>query len=112
MFDLNYDPLKDSASSGSEVTDLNPERIYDTDLRRLDEDQAGIARSLNDKQSNVAKYMRAARSAGKYRQKMEIDYPLGPGGDVPGYFDGDRFGRGGGTNYAEKPKRFSGKPYG
>ena len=56
--------------------------------------------------------MRAARSAGKYRQKMEIDYPLGPGGDVPGYFDGDRFGRGGGTNYAEKPKRFSGKPYG
>ena len=112
MFDLNYDPLKDSASSGSEVTDLNPERIYDTDLRSLDEDQAGIARSLNDKQSNVAKYMRAARSAGKYRQKMEIDYPLGPGGDVPGYFDGDRFGRGGGTNYAEKPKRFSGKPYG
>ena len=48
MFDLNYDPLKDSASSGSEVTDLNPERIYDTDLRRLDEDQADIAKSLNE----------------------------------------------------------------
>ncbi len=112
MFDLNYDPLKDSASSGSEVTDLNPERIYDTDLRRVDERDAGIVRRTNDKQKRVAKFMRAVKSANKFRQKAEIDYPLGEGGDVPGYFDGDRFGRGGGTNYAEKPKRFSGKPYG
>lgn len=112
MFNLNYDPLKDSASSGSEVTDLNPERIYDTDLRRLDQKDASIVSPINSKQEQVSKFMKAVKSANKYRQKAEIDYPLGPGGDVPGYFDGDRFGRGGGTNYAEKPKRFSGKPFG
>ena len=112
MINLDYDPTKDSASSGSEVTDLNPERIYDVDLRRLEEDDANIVRSLNSKQERVSRYMKAAKAAGKYQKKRDIDYPLGPGGDVPGYFDGDRFGRGGGTNYAEKPKRFSGKPYG
>lgn len=112
MFNLNYDPLKDSASSGSEVTDLNPGRIYNTDLRRLEEEDIDIVGPSNQKEKQITSYMRAAKAAGKYRKKMEIDYPLGPGGDVPGYFSGDRFGKSGGTNYAEKPKRFSGKPYG
>ena len=39
FFDPTYDPSRDSASSGVEVSDLNPEKIYDTDLRRFEEDK-------------------------------------------------------------------------
>ena len=38
LYNTNYDPQRDSGSSGVEVTDLNPEKIYDTDLRRVDPD--------------------------------------------------------------------------
>jgi hypothetical protein len=41
IFDPIYDPRQDSGSSGSEISDLNPERAYDTDLRRIEEDERG-----------------------------------------------------------------------
>ena len=37
FLDPTYDPRNQSGTSGAEVTDLNPEQAYDTDIRRLDE---------------------------------------------------------------------------
>ena len=60
-----------SGSSGGHVTDLTPERAYDVDMRRLDDETrrtayAGDAR--NERQQNrVEKFLRAKRSAGKFR---------------------------------------------
>ena len=81
FFDPTYDPRQDAASSGVEVTDLNPERIYDTDLRRVDEEDRSTVEPINDKQGRVAKFMRAAKSAGAYRQRAGIAEPTirGPG---------------------------------
>ena len=41
FYDPTYDPQKDSGTSGAEISDLNPEQLYDTDLRRVDEDVRG-----------------------------------------------------------------------
>lgn len=120
FFDPTYDPRQDAASSGTEVTDLNPERIYDTDLRRVDEEDRRSVESVNDKQERVAKFMRAAKTAGAYRQRAGIAEPTIRGRTPrnPAVLDGtelpsmgDRIGRGGGTNYADKPQPNSGRPF-
>ena len=71
LYNTNYDPQRDSGSSGIEVTDLNPEKMYDTDLRRVDPDARNDLEE-NEKPKKVAKFMRAARTAGKYRQDRGI----------------------------------------
>ena len=74
LYSSTYDPQKDSATSGSEVSDLNPERIYDTDLRRVDPDLRDDL-DVNNKQKRVSKFMKAARAAGKYKQSTGISEP-------------------------------------
>ena len=115
FYDPTYDPQKDSGTSGSEVSDLNPERLYDTDFREdLD---------VNDKQDRVKKFMRAARSAGKYKQSQGIAEPTIRGktpvgkGNVSGVEIPSLRGRNygdpgaGATEYAHKPKPNFGKPF-
>lgn len=122
--DPTYNRAKDSASSGGYVTDLNPERGYDVDIRRLDEDEkltADAADTRNERQQNrVQKFFRAAKSAGKYRQKASVDEPLIRGrvtkneAYIAGTYTpslGDEMGPVGGMGYAKKPQPFSGKPY-
>jgi hypothetical protein len=92
-----YNPFKDSSSSGSEVTDLNPERAYSTDLRRVDEDIRGSLGTLDSKEINVGKFFKAARLANKYRQQAQIG---GAADDIPG----DTFGPVGSSSYGQKPK--------
>jgi len=120
FFDPTYDPRQDAASSGTEVTDLNPERIYDTDLRRVDEEDRRSVESVNDKQGRVSRFMKAAKSAGAYKQRAGIAEPTIRGRTPrnPAFIDGtelpsmgDRIGRGGGTNYADKPQPRSGRPF-
>jgi hypothetical protein len=109
---LQYDPSVDSGSSGTEVTDLNPERAYDTDLRRVEPDERDAISSLNNKQERVAKFMAAARTAGKFRQKAGIDEPTIRGKTPRGEAEitgtalpsmGDTYGKVGSTNYASRP---------
>ena len=127
FFDPTYDPQKDSASSVGEVSDLNPERIYDTDLRRVEEGKRGDVEDINEKQGRVAKFMRAAKTAGAYRQRSGIAEPTirGKTPRNPAIIDvstfgqayggtvlpslGDSVGRAGSTNYADKPVQFFGK---
>ena len=121
-----YSPLyktgqRSGGTSGAEVSDLRPEQAYDTDLRRLDPDERGIASSLNNKQERVARFTRAAKSAAAYKQRSDIRdpqirgktprTPLSSGGTVIPNL-GERFGRGGGTNYANKPQPQFGRPFG
>jgi hypothetical protein len=103
FFDPTYDPRQDSGSSGVEVSDLNPEKLYDTDLRRVDEDAR-----------------KSAKAAGKYKQRAGIAEPTIRGKTPRGIASiagtelpslGDRIGRGGSVNYAEKPQPFGGMPY-
>jgi hypothetical protein len=127
FFDPTYDPQKDSASSAGEVSDLNPERIYDTDLRRVEEDKRGDVEDINAKQGRVAKFMKAAKTAGAYRQRSGIAEPTlrGKTPRNPAIIDvssfgtpfggtvlpsmGDTVGRAGSTNYANKPGQFFGQ---
>jgi hypothetical protein len=127
FFDPTYDPQKDSASSAGEVSDLNPERIYDTDLRRIEEDKRGDVENINQKQGQVAKYMKAAKTAGAYKTRAGIAEPTlrGKTPRNPAIIDvssfgtpfggtvlpsmGDSVGRAGSTNYADKPKQFFGQ---
>ena len=127
FFDPTYDPQKDSASSVGEVSDLNPERIYDTDLRRVEEDKRGDVEDINAKQGRVAKFMRAAKTAGAYKTRAGIAEPTlrGKTPRNPAIIDvssfgtpfggtvlpsmGDTVGRAGSTNYANKPGQFFGQ---
>ena len=122
LYSSTYDPQKDSATSGSEVSDLNPERIYDTDLRRVDPDLRDDL-DVNNKQQRVAKFMRAARAAGKYRQSTGISEPsirgktpVGKaaisGVELPS-LRGRNFGPpgAGSTEYAHKPKPSFGRGF-
>lgn len=124
FLDPNYYKARDSASSGAELTDLNPEQRYDVDIRRLGESDraiAGPADTRNERQQNrVEKFFRAAKSAGKFRTKAALDEPLirGQPTQNSAYIDGtytpslgDRIGVAGGMQYASKPQPFSGKPY-
>ena len=103
-------------SSGGPIDDLNPERAYDVDLRRLDEEERRTARAAdtrNEKQQGrVEKFLRAKRSAGKFRQKRNYDEPYtDPQGQMPAIVEGNRFGRAGSTNYADKPQPSTSKLY-
>jgi hypothetical protein len=120
FFDPTYDPRQDSGSSGVEVTDLTPEKIYDTDLRRLPAEERGAAKSVNDQQDRVAKFMRAAKTAGAYRLRAGIAEPTIrgktprtpatiAGTELPSM--GDTAGPVGSTNYANKPQPRFGKAF-
>lgn len=121
LYNPIYDPRLRSGTSGAEVSDLNPEQAYDTDLRRVDPEARASAESVNDKQERVGRFIKAAKTAGKYKQAAAIDEPT-IRGKVPrseASIDGttlpslgDRFGRGGGTNYANKPQPRFGRPFG
>lgn len=100
----NYEPGHDSGTSGAEVSDLNPEQAYDTDLRRLPDEERGAASSVNSNQNRVAKYMRAARSAGEYQKRNLVREPTSA-------TSGDSGGRVGAVNYARKPKAQFGKSF-
>ena len=122
LYSSTYDPQKDSATSGSEVSDLNPERIYDTDLRRVDPDLRDDL-DVNNKQKRVSKFMKAARAAGKYKQSTGISEPsirgktpIGKaaisGVELPS-LRGRNFGPpgAGSTEYAHKPKPSFGRGF-
>lgn len=118
--DTGYDPRPDAGTSGAEVSDLRPEQAYDTDLRRLTQDERFQAESLNDNQDRVAKFMRAAKSAGAYKLRAGIDEPTirGRTPRVPASIQGvslpttgDSGGRSGAVGYADKPKPNSGRAY-
>jgi len=104
-FKPNYDPGIDSGTSGAEVTDLNPEQAYDTDLRRLPQDARSAAASVNDEQRRVGRYMRAAKSAGEYQKRNLVREPTSATA-------GDSGGRTGAVGYARKPTLQYGKPFG
>lgn len=122
FYDPTYDPQKDSGTSGAEISDLNPEQLYDTDLRRVDEDVRGDL-EINDKQDRVAKFMRAAKTAGKYRQSKGISEPTIKGrtpiskAEISGLelpsLRGRNYGPpgAGSTEYANKPKLQFGKSF-
>ena len=69
FYDPTYDPTQDSGTSGSEITDLNPEQGYDVDLRRIDIDKRGDVEDINDDQGRVKKFFKAAKAAGSFRQR-------------------------------------------
>ena len=103
-------------SSSGPITDLNPEQAYDVDLRRLDEDErrtAYAADTRNERQqSRVEKGLKAARSAGKFQKSRQIAGPwTDRSGQTPAFIEGDRFGRAGSTNYADKPQPSTSKLY-
>ncbi|MGA1560623.1 MAG: hypothetical protein ACO390_16570 [bacterium] len=121
LFSPEEDPRRLPGTSGAELTDLNPEQAYDTDLRRVAEEDRSATESVNDRQGRVAKFMRAAKSAGAYRQRAGIDEPTIRGRTPrnPATIDGtelpsmgDTIGRVGSTNYADKPLPRSGTFYG
>jgi hypothetical protein len=121
FLDPTYDPRNQSGTSGAEVSDLNPEQAYDTDVRRLDSTEREIAdetdvRNLRQ-QDRVSKFMAAAKTAGAYKQRAAIDEPqirgrtprneaVIDGVTLPS--QGDSGGRSGSTSYARKPSPFSG----
>ena len=105
-----------AGTSGGYVTDLNPERAYDVDIRRLDDEEKRTAYAgdiRNEKQQNrVEKFLRAKRSAGKFSQKRKFDGPwTNREGQVPAFTEGDQFGRAGSTNYADKPQPSTSRLY-
>ena len=109
-YNPNYDRRLDSGSSGGERTDLTPEKAYDVDIRRLSEDNRRTAYAADTrnvgKQNQVEKFLRAKRSAGKFQQKRQYDAPwTNREGQTPALIEGDRFGKGGSINYADKRDR-------
>ena len=121
FFDPTYDPQRDSASSAGEISDLNPERIYDTDLRRIEEEKRGDVEDINQKQQRVARFMKAAKTAGAYKQRAGIAEPTIRGRTPrnPAVIEGttlpslgDTIGRAGSTNYADRPQPRLGRFYG
>jgi hypothetical protein len=103
-FRPTYDPGVDAGTSGAEVSDLNPEQAYDTDLRRIDEDARGSTESVNRQQGRVAKFMRAAKTAGEYQKRNLVREPTSATA-------GDSGGRSGAVSYARKPKPSFGRPF-
>jgi hypothetical protein len=121
FFDPTYDPRQDSGSSGSEVTDLNPERNYDTDLRRISEEERPGVAEINDDQTRIRRFITAAKASNKFRQKASIDEPTLRGetprseatiGGVEVPSMGDEYGTVGSVGYAKKPRSQSGAFYG
>lgn len=121
VYASGYDPRQLSGTSGAEVSDLRPEQAYDTDLRRIAPNERDAVASINRQQGRVAHYMKAAKTAGKYKQQASIAEPTIRGktprneANIAGTTlpsMGERFGRGGGTNYANKPQPRFGRPFG
>jgi hypothetical protein len=115
-YNPNYEKARDSGSSGVEISDLNPGKSYDVDIRRLPADVRGtasVAGTANEgKQRRVEQYMKAKRSAGKYRQKRGYDEPYTDmQGQTPAFIEGEQFGKAGATNYADKPQSSTNKLY-
>lgn len=121
FLDPTYDPRNKSGTSAAEVTDLNPEQAYDTDIRRLDQTEREIADNVDirnlSQQNRVQRFMAAARTAGAYRQRASIDEPQIRGrtprseANINGVIlpsQGDSGGRTGSVQYAKRPKPFSG----
>lgn len=121
FLDPTYDPRQMSGTSGADISDLNPEQAYDTDVRRLDETEREIADSTDVRntrqQDRVSKFMAAARTAGAYRQQAGIDEPQINGrtprneANIDGVVLpslGDSGGTAGGVGYARKPRPSSG----
>jgi hypothetical protein len=120
FFDPTYDPRQDSGSSASEVSDLNPERNYDTDLRRINAEERSDIEGINDNQGRIRRFLTSAKAANKFRQKSLVDEPtlrgetprteatIG-GVEVPSL--GDEYGTVGSVGYAKKPKAQSGTFY-
>ena len=105
-----------SASSGGYVTDLTPERAYDVDIRRLEDDEKRTAYAgdmRNERQQNrVEQFLKAKRSAGKFQQKMNYDQPFTDRqGQTPAFIEGDIFGKAGATNYPNKPQPSTNRLY-
>jgi hypothetical protein len=121
FFDPTYDPRQDSGSSASEVSDLNPERNYDTDLRRINAEERSDIKGINDNQGRIRRFLTSAKAANKFRQKALVDEPtlrgetprteatIG-GVEVPSL--GDEYGTVGSVGYAKKPRAQSGTFYG
>ena len=115
-YNPNYDKRLDAGSSGGDRTDVTPEKSYDVDIRRLSEADRETAKAADtrnvDKQRRVEKFLRAKRSAGKFQQKRQYDAPwTDREGQTPAFIEGDRFGRAGSTNYADKPTASTSKLY-
>lgn len=119
-FNATYNQGVSSGTSGAEVSDLRPEQAYDTDMRRVDESARPSAESVNNDQNRVAKFMRAAKTAGAYRQRASIDEPLVRGkvprtrAEIAGVelpSTGDSGGRTGAIGYARKPAAQFGKGF-
>ena len=120
VYSSDYDPRQLSGTSGAEVSDIRPEQAYDTDLRRIEPESRGAVEAINQNQQRIRKFIKAAKTAGKYRQQTLISEPT-INGRIPrseATLDGttipnlgDRFGRGGGTNYANKPQPRFGRPF-
>lgn len=121
---VQYDPRQDSGSSGGEVTDLTPERQYDVDLRRLDQntrDTAFAADTENSiQQGRVSRFLNAARLAGKYQAQADTKYPIignsvsrqeasRRGVTLPSL--GEAPGARGSVNYPDKPQARTGRAY-
>lgn len=103
-----YDKRIDAGSSGGERTDLTPGRAYRVDIRRLPEEVMDTAYAAGTRgegqERRVDKFLKSARSAGKFQKKRQYDAPYtDQTGQVPAYTEGNRFGRAGATNYADKP---------
>ena len=94
-----------SGTSGAEVSDLRPEQAYDTDLRRVEETERNSTASVNQQQGRVARFMRAARSAGEYQKRNLVREPTSA-------TLGDSGGRAGAVGYARKPTIQFGKAFG
>ena len=123
FYDSTYDPRQDSGTSGSEVSDLNPEQGYDVDLRRIDIDKRGDVEDINDDQKRVRRFFKSAKAAGAFRQRSGFDEPS-LGGRIPvskadiggtelPSLRGRNFGGpgAGATEYATKPKPQFGKAF-
>ena len=133
LYDPNYDPQKDSGTSGIEVSDLNPEDQRDVDLRRLDPEERNIyedrksefshPKHQESSQKRISKFMKSARAAGKYKQSSGISEPTIRGKTPVGKAQmggvelpslrGRNYGDpgGGATEYAHKPKPNFGRPF-
>ena len=133
LYDPNYDPQKDSGTSGIEVSDLNPEDQRDVDLRRLDPEERNIyedrksefshPKHQESSQKRISKFMKSARAAGKYKQNAGISEPTIRGKTPVGKAQisgvelpslrGRNYGPpgGGATEYAHKPKPNFGRPF-
>ena len=133
LYNTNYDPQKDSGTSGIEVSDLNPEDQRDVDLRRLDPEERNIyedrksefshPKHQESSQKRISKFMKSARAAGKYKQNAGISEPTIRGKTPVGKAQiagvelpslrGRNYGPpgGGATEYSHKPKPNFGRPF-